>query len=108
MRKLICLSVLLSGCATHDPAMEAAQEQARREAYTKQVITQCHSYGFKIGTPEFKQCVFQVDMANRQQDEARRQIILQQFLQQQGDTRPFCYTLPPGLQGYERAGGRCR
>lgn len=90
MRYLVVL-VVLAGCTTQAERQQRdyEAEQARARAYTQQVDGQCRSYGFKDGTPEFRDCVMRVDTANRQQWEAQRQMLLQQYIQQQGIFRPM-------------------
>lgn len=88
MRYAICLVVLLAGCESLiDPGKkerEAREQAARAEAYRRHVNAQCRAYGFKEETPEYRQCLMQVDMAYRQQDEAQRQMLMQQFIHQRG------------------------
>ena len=83
MRYLIVL-FMLAGCATDDEAEARAQAAAYRDG----VRNQCRAYGFKDDTPEFRDCLMRIDMANRQQWEAQRQMLLQQQIYQQGVFRP--------------------
>lgn len=113
MRYAIYLCVLLAGCASPERlaalrAQEQAQAQAQQEAYNRQVFGQCRAYGFTEGTPDFRNCLMQVDQANQAQNAQIRAQILQQYLQEQSQARPLCSSLPPGLDGYRRARGECR
>jgi hypothetical protein len=75
---LACLSVLLASCTT--PEQQAQEEQAQAEAYRRYVMAQCKSYGHTPGTPDFKNCLMQVDMANRQGDRAMQNMILRDHI----------------------------
>lgn len=80
---------LLAGCVSaQDAAWERELQQrradAQREQYRQQVLGQCRGYGLLDGSEDFKRCVMQVDMASRQQNEAQRQMLIQQYIQQQG------------------------
>ena len=120
---VIALSIALSGCASKTPEERAAFRQARqaeeqrqvaaqREAYRQNVYSQCRSYGFRDGSAEFNNCVMRVDMSNREQDAATRQMILQQAIQaeqvRQQRALPLCSSMGPGMAGYMRAEGSCR
>lgn len=85
MRYLIVL-MLLAGCVSAEEKQrrEYEEQQARAAEYRAQVHRQCAGYGYTEGTDDFRKCVVQVDMANRQQWEAQRQMLLQQYIQQQG------------------------
>lgn len=113
MRYVIVLFVLLSACATQEEIAaqrrhEFAQQQAAREAYREQVYGQCRAYGFVDGSPEFRQCLMQVDQANQQRNAQMNAVILQQLLHENEQQRPLCSALAPGMSGYYRAQGRCR
>lgn len=118
MRSFVYLVALtLVGCATPEQIearrqQELAQQQAAQAAYRERVFGQCRAYGFTEGTEQFRQCLMQVDMANQQQNAATRQMILQQYLQQQNEQEiramPYCSSLPPVIAGYRRAQGTCR
>ncbi len=113
MRYAICLFVLLNACTSPEAIRarqdrEAAQQQARQEAYRQRVSGQCRAYGFQDGTPEFRNCLMQVDQANRQQNAQMRAVILQQMMQQEYQQMPLCSSLSPGLAGYRAAQGTCR
>lgn len=84
-RTMICLSVLLAGCATQE------QRAAEHRAYLERLAWQCANYGFQRGTPHFGQCMMQLDAALRQQEEARSAMMIQQGAQmiQQSGPRPF-------------------
>lgn len=85
MLRILSLYLLLAGCATGpDPAEVARQDAARQQAYRERIANQCRAYGFTPGTDQFRGCLMQVDMTYRQQDEALRQQILNQYIQQQG------------------------
>lgn len=86
MRLTIALFVLLAGCETmqEKQARESVEQQVRAEEYRRGVIAQCRGYGVPEGTEEFRRCLMQVDMAYRQQNDAQRQMMLQQYIQQQG------------------------
>ena len=111
---LLMLLLMLSGCASPEQiaarqAQEAAQRVAQQEAYRQQVFGQCRAYGFTEGTPEFRQCLMQVDQANQAQNAQMRSIILQQMLQQEYQSMPSCSSLPPGpLTEWRRGQGTCR
>ncbi len=114
MRYFVYLVALtLFGCATQ-AQIEARQEQERAQqlsaqaAYRERVFGQCRAYGFAEDSAEFRQCLMQIDMANRQQNQAMQQMILQQMIQQQYQSLPSCSSLPPGLAGYRKAQGTCR
>jgi hypothetical protein len=83
----------------------AEQEEAQRQAYRQGIQNRCASYGFRPGTPDFSNCVMQIDQGNRQ-------MLMQQMLQdesaRQQRAMPYCADLPPGQAGYMRAQGRCR
>ena len=83
------LLALMAGCATPQQKAEqrAADEQQRAKEYRVMVENQCFAYGFKPNTAEWPRCLMQVDMANRQQDAARRQMIQQEYVRQQGILR---------------------
>ncbi|MBI2749747.1 MAG: hypothetical protein HYX43_10530 [Burkholderiales bacterium] len=113
MRYAVYLVVLLAGCATQEQIearrqYEAEQQAAAIEAYRQQVFGQCRAYGFRDGTPEFSQCLMQVDQANQAQNAQMRAVILQQLLQQQYQQMPLCSSLPPGMAGWYQAQGKCR
>lgn len=87
MRYTICLFVLLAaGCATDAERQqkEFEQQQMRAAQYRVGLENQCRAYGFKDDTAEFRDCLMRLDMANRQQWEAQRQMLLQQYINQQG------------------------
>jgi hypothetical protein len=88
-RTAFVVMVLLAGCATpqEKAAQEAQAQAAQQEAYRQQVFGQCRSYGIAEGTEEFRRCLMQVDMAYRAQNDAQRQMLLQQYLLQQGTFR---------------------
>ena len=111
--RYVLLAFLLAGCATPEEQgqrvrQQILQQEEQREAYTRQVVATCRAYGFIPQTPAWSNCMMQVDMANRAQNQQLQNMLLQQFLNQQPNPMPLCSSLPPGLQGYERAGGRCR
>ena len=119
--RTILFVLLLTGCVSAEEQQrraalqqqyQAQQDAANREAYRSQVFAQCRAYGYAEGTEAFKQCLMQVDMANRQAADQQRAILLQQILTNesagQQNAMPFCSSLPPGTAGYARAQGRCR
>ena len=81
MRYLFVL-MLLAGCATQE--QRAEEQRARAAQHRVAVEDQCFRYGFKPNTKEWPNCLMQVDMAFRQQDANQRQMLLQQYMQQQG------------------------
>ena len=111
MRALIVLSmVLLGGCISVEERerrqqLAAEHEQAQRQAYRQRINDRCASYGFRPGTPDFSNCVMQIDQGNRQMI---RQQILQEESARQQRAMPYCSELPPGQAGYMRAQGQCR
>lgn len=113
MRYSICLFVLLAGCASPEAIraqqeQEAAAQQARQEAYRQQVFGQCRAYGFRDGTPEFRNCLMQVDQANQQQNAQMRAVILQQEMQQQYQQMPLCSSLSYSIAALSASQGTCR
>lgn len=79
--RFIALSLLvLAGCATDD----RANHERQAAEYRAGVEGQCRAYGFTEGSPEFRDCLMRVDMTNRQAYEANRQMLLQQYINQQG------------------------
>lgn len=89
----LALTVLLAGCVNHEQRLanqryEIEQERLQREQYRERVMGQCRAYGFKDGSPEYKNCLMQVDMANQQQDAATRRAIIQMYLMQQAQPAP--------------------
>lgn len=102
MRYAMCLLILV-GCAT--PEQERARQAAEQAEYQQLVFQRCRSYGFTDATPEFRQCVMQVDMAARQM---LQQHTLQEESMRRQRAMPMCSTLPPGTAGYMRSQGRCR
>ena len=110
MRYLLLL-LALAGCASEEPRRQQAERQtvaAQREAYQRSLEYRCTSYGFVRGTADFRSCLMQVDMANRQQDAKTRNAMLQQILEKKYGPMPSCSSLPSGLAGYHRAQGHCR
>ena len=110
MRYLLFL-LALAGCASEEPRRQQAERQtvaAQREAYQRSLEYRCASYGFVQGTADYRNCVVQVDMANRQQDAKTRNAMLQQILEKKYGAMPLCSSLPSGLAGYHRAQGHCR
>jgi hypothetical protein len=106
----VLLLVSLTGCYSAEERMRrrelaAQQEEANRQAYRDAVAYRCQSYGFRPGTPDFSNCVMQIDQSNRT-------MLMQQMLQDESarQTRalPPCSQLPPGQAGYMRAQGQCR
>lgn len=77
MRYLFVL-LLLGGCAT--PEQRAADAAAQRAAYRVKVEDTCFAYGYKPNTPEWSNCMMQVDMAYQQQNAAMRQMLIQHQL----------------------------
>lgn len=85
----LVIAALIAGCASTEQMAarniyEAQQLAAQREQYRQRVMAQCRAYGFSDGTDEYRKCLMQVDMANQQQNEAGRQMLLQQYINQQG------------------------
>lgn len=63
--------VLLAGCATPEERYRQAQQKAAAEAaaadnYRRGLESRCRGYGFQQNTPQFSQCVMQVDQSARQ------------------------------------------
>lgn len=85
---LLC-AALLAGCETtaQREAKESEQQAARATAYRNHVRAQCIGYGFTEGTDEYRRCLMQVDMSYRQQNEAQRQMLLQEYMRGQGAFR---------------------
>lgn len=75
---LALLLLVLAGCASQ--AERQARQEAQRQAYAERLAAQCRAYGFSYGTPEFAQCMMQLDIAN-QQARQDRQIYYQQMMQ---------------------------
>jgi hypothetical protein len=53
---LILAPLLLAGCATHSPEVEA---QAQADAAAKDAA-KCQSYGLQPGNPEYEKCLTQL------------------------------------------------
>ena len=60
-----CLAIgtMLSGCAD----LEERREQRRAEIAAKDMAT-CKSFGFKVGQPEYKQCIVNEQRHRKIQD----------------------------------------
>lgn len=82
--KLAALALLipLSGCLTaQEEANNAAiRAQIEEAQYQQRIQERCRSYGFRDNTAEFRNCLMQVDTANRQADRATRDMLLQQYM----------------------------
>ena len=103
--------LVLAGCASEEPRRQQAERQtaaAQHEAYQRSLEYRCTSYRFVQGTADFRNCLKQVDVANRQQDARTRNAMLQQILEKQYGAMPLCSRLPSALAGYHRAQGHCR
>lgn len=66
MQKMLAFVVAfgLFGCAS--------DEEMRRQ-YVADVNAQCRAYGFKPGTPEFSNCLMQIDVDRQRSAEMQRQ-----------------------------------
>jgi len=113
--RVLWLVLALLGCASEEArrqalerhaAEEAAQNEAAGRAYRERVYSQCRAYGFAVGTPQFSNCLMQVDMANHQQNAQTQNIVLQQMRYEQA--MPLCSSLSPFLAGYYKPQGRCQ
>jgi hypothetical protein len=112
--RYIVFALVLAGCATQEDIaarqrLQAQQEEAGRIAYFQRIVAQCRQYGFADESPDMKNCIMQVDQANKAQ---LRGVILQQIMQDESARQqralPLCSQLPPGLAGYSRSKGECR
>lgn len=84
MKRAVLLALLLGGCA--NPFEE--QADARQAAYH----SQCQSYGFKYGTPEYGNCMMGLD----QQNTANRQALIGAYLaNQRPQPAPQPYVVQP-------------
>lgn len=79
MRFILVFILLLSGCATFDPAARAAQqrqqqaqEEQNQRAYVQNMINQCEALGFSRNDNSIRQCMLQLHQSNQQQDQANR------------------------------------
>lgn len=86
MRNLIVL-LLLAGCATAE--QKERELRAQEDAYWRHVFAQCRAYGHAEGSEAFKTCAMQVDLANQQQSEAQRQMLMQEYMRGQGIFRRY-------------------
>jgi len=67
------LAAALSGCAEYEMQQQAAQAQARQQAqvnYVAGLRNRCAAYGYSPGTPEFSNCMMQVDQAQQAASQA--------------------------------------
>lgn len=108
MKPAYLVVLLLAGCvsAEEQAARQYLEAHAMKEAYRERVFNSCRAYGFREGTPEFSQCLMQVDQATQQRNSATGNAILQQMLRNQ--PIPACSSLPVGVAGYRKAEGTCR
>lgn len=104
MRYLIVLLAVTS-CATQK---QVQAQQSNEAAYWERLRTRCMAYGFQSGTEGFKNCVMQLDLANKQNEANSRQILLQEEIRRTQGALPLCSSLPPGQSGHARASGNCR
>ena len=104
MKRYLCV-LLVAGCAEIQP--QPSQEEILAN-YLQRLHATCASYGFRDGSPEFQNCLMQVDQATKNRRSATSNTLLQQMLQNQQQALPLCSSLPPGLAGYRRAEGGCR
>lgn len=79
MRLFLVFVLLLSGCATFDPAARAAQQRQQQEqaeqnqrAYVANMINQCEALGFSRNDLSIRQCMLQLYQSNQQQQQANR------------------------------------
>lgn len=106
-------ALLLSGCMSAERQAEiqrqqAEQESYQREQYRQSVFSQCDRMGFSRGTDAHANCVLQTHNQNIQSRDMVLQQAIQQERQRQLMSMPYCSSLPPGQQGYQRAQGTCR
>lgn len=106
MRYLFVL-LFVAGCAI-EPDEQVVDSSSGQEAIQQRLIAQCRAYGFTEGTPEFSQCLMQIDMARKQRDSQVDQLLMQELIQQERRPLPSCASFPPGLAGYKKAAGECR
>jgi hypothetical protein len=64
----ILTAVVLAGCATHSPEMEA---QAQADGVAKDAA-KCQSYGLQPGNPEYEKCLTQLADKRDQADAGSR------------------------------------
>lgn len=84
---LLIFVLLLSGCATFDPAARAAQQRQQQEqaeqnqrAYIQNMINQCEALGFSRSDPSIRQCMLQLHQSNQMQEQADRANVLNYIL----------------------------
>lgn len=85
---LLIMIVIIAGCATPEQiaARRAAEAEAQRQrniAYTQQLAAQCDAIGYQRNTDPWRNCLLQLHQQNQAQNAAMRQMLLQQYIQQQ-------------------------
>lgn len=107
MRLFLVFVLLLSGCATFDPAVRAeqqrqqqAQAEQNQRAYVQNMINQCEALGFSLNDPSIRQCMLQLHQSNQQQQQANRTNALNYLLatKPKPETQTNCVRTFMGVQ----------
>lgn len=109
----LLLCTILAGCATpeqiaYQRQIEAQEQERRNQAYTQNLAAQCRAVGYQDGTDALRNCIVTLHGQNQQNASQQQAIMLQEALRRQGQSLPYCSTLPAGTAGMARAQGRCQ
>ena len=78
-RPILALACFLTGCAELE-ALERQEQAAARANQLSAMREACASYGWASGTPEFANCMQQMDAQEAAAYEQRRAIVLDHYL----------------------------